>query len=89
MKYGNGKAGAVNGMRPNGEIDETSMQSEEMWVGIANSLASLMIYEVNKFYFSITSNHLFSYLNFEFLKRACQKMLGKSLKACTVCKFLN
>ncbi len=47
MKYGDCKAGAVNGMRPNGEIDETSMQSEEMWVGITNSLASLMIYEVN------------------------------------------
>jgi non-lysosomal glucosylceramidase len=50
MKYGNGKAGAVNGMRPNGEIDETSMQSEEMWVGIANSLASLMIYEVKNIF---------------------------------------
>lgn len=46
MKYRDGKGGAVNGMRPNGQIDETSMQSEEMWVGISNSLASLMIYEV-------------------------------------------
>ena len=47
MKYGEGKpAGAVNGMRPNGQVDITSMQSEEMWVGITDSLASLMIYEV-------------------------------------------
>jgi non-lysosomal glucosylceramidase len=45
MKYGDGKLGAVNGMRPNGSVDITSMQSEEMWVGITDSLASLMIYE--------------------------------------------
>ena len=46
MKYGKGRMGSVNGMRPNGTVDITSMQSEEMWVGITNSLASLMIYEV-------------------------------------------
>jgi non-lysosomal glucosylceramidase len=46
MKYGDGEMGAVNGMRPNGTIDITSMQSEEMWIGVADSLASLMIYEV-------------------------------------------
>ena len=49
VKYGNGEIiGAVNGMRPNGKVDKTSMQSEEMWVGITDSLASLMIFEVNK-----------------------------------------
>ena len=46
MKYGDGKMGSVNGMRPNGQVDITSMQSEEMWIGITASLASLMIYEV-------------------------------------------
>ncbi len=46
MKYADGKKGAVNGMRPNGEIDTTSIQSEEMWIGVTDSLASLMIYEV-------------------------------------------
>lgn len=46
MKYGNGKLGAVNGMRPNGDIDITSLQSEEMWVGVTDSIAALMIYEV-------------------------------------------
>ena len=48
IKYANGKGGAVNGMRPDGTIDSTSMQSEEMWVGITAGLASLMIFEVNK-----------------------------------------
>jgi non-lysosomal glucosylceramidase len=48
MKYGEGQRGAVNGMRPNGKIDITSMQSEEMWIGVTDSLASLMIFEVKK-----------------------------------------
>ncbi len=46
MKYGNGKLGSVNGMRPDGSIDITSMQSEEMWIGVTNAFASLLIYEV-------------------------------------------
>jgi uncharacterized protein (DUF608 family) len=45
MKYGEAKYGAVNGMRPDGQVDITSMQSEEMWIGVTDSLASLMIYE--------------------------------------------
>jgi non-lysosomal glucosylceramidase len=45
MKYGNGQRGAVNGMKPNGRVDITSMQSEEVWVGITNALASLMVFE--------------------------------------------
>lgn len=48
QKYANGKRGAVNGMRPNGKVDITSMQSEEVWIGITDSLASLMIYEVSE-----------------------------------------
>ena len=46
MKYADGKKGAVNGMRPSGQIDITSIQSEEMWIGVTDSVASLMIYEV-------------------------------------------
>ncbi len=46
MKYADGKAGAVNGMRPDGQVDMTSMQSEEMWVGTTACLASLMVFEV-------------------------------------------
>jgi len=56
VKYANCKRGAVNGMKPNGEVDTTSVQSEEMWIGITNSLASLMIYEVYK-YFRFFSNN--------------------------------
>ena len=52
MKYGKGRMGSVNGMRPNGTVDITSMQSEEMWVGTTCGLASLMIHEV----FFVTSN---------------------------------
>ena len=52
IKYGDAKLGAVNGMRPNGDIDITSLQSEEMWIGVTNSLAALMIYEVLLFLFS-------------------------------------
>jgi len=45
MKYGEGKRGAVNGMRPNGQVDITSIQSEEVWIGVTNALASLMVFE--------------------------------------------
>jgi non-lysosomal glucosylceramidase len=46
MQYANGKQGAVNGMKPNGKIDISSFQSEEMWIGVTDSVAALMIYEV-------------------------------------------
>jgi non-lysosomal glucosylceramidase len=46
VKYANAMKGAVNGMRPNGSLDITSMQSEEVWVGITCCLSALMIYEV-------------------------------------------
>lgn len=45
MKFANGKGGAINGMRPDGTVDKTSMQSEEMWVGTTACLASLFIHE--------------------------------------------
>jgi non-lysosomal glucosylceramidase len=47
IKYANGTRGAVNGMRPDGQVDITSMQSEEVWTGVTSALASLMIYEVS------------------------------------------
>ena len=78
IKYGDAKLGAVNGMRPNGQVDITSMQSEggplfcfvsiqtfeycfnnfnflqkEMWIGVTDSLASLMIYEVFIYLFTL------------------------------------
>ena len=50
MQYADGRAGAVNGMRPNGKVDITSMQSEEVWIGVNDALASLMIYEVRLYF---------------------------------------
>lgn len=47
MKYAGGERGAVNGMKPNGRVDVSSLQSEEMWIGVTDSVAALMIYEVD------------------------------------------
>lgn len=49
-KFCNGVKGAVNGWIPGegddeGCIDKTSMQSEEMWIGVSYALASTMIQE--------------------------------------------
>lgn len=45
LKFENGKRGAVNGMRPDGMVDKTSLQSEEMWIGVTNSFVALLILE--------------------------------------------
>ncbi|CAF1102153.1 unnamed protein product, partial [Brachionus calyciflorus] len=45
IKFCDGKRGAVNGMRPNGKIDTTSLQSEEMWTGVTNAFNSLLVFE--------------------------------------------
>lgn len=46
MKFKNGNQGAVNGFLPTGSIDLSTIQSEEMWVGVTYGLAALMIHEV-------------------------------------------
>jgi uncharacterized protein (DUF608 family) len=46
LKFGNGKLGAVNGMTKSGQLEITSMQSEEIWTGVTFSLSSTMIMEV-------------------------------------------
>jgi non-lysosomal glucosylceramidase len=38
-----GRMGAVNGVRPDGTVDETSEQSAEVWVGTTYALAAFMI----------------------------------------------
>ncbi|XP_029439064.1 non-lysosomal glucosylceramidase [Rhinatrema bivittatum] len=43
--FASGKMGAVNGMRPNGHIDTSSVQSDEVWVGVVYGLAATMIHE--------------------------------------------
>ena len=48
--------GAINGMRPNGQKDMTSPQSEEFWTGVTYSLGALMLMEVLIVYYF---KHLF------------------------------
>lgn len=45
MKMNAGKMGAVNGMNPDGSIDESCMQSREIWTGTTYAVAAAMIYE--------------------------------------------
>ncbi|PIK61130.1 putative non-lysosomal glucosylceramidase-like [Apostichopus japonicus] len=40
-----GTFGAINGMRPNGKVDSTSLQGEEIWTGVTYALAANMIQE--------------------------------------------
>ena len=47
LPFDGGRMGAINGMRPNGEIDYTSPQSEEFWTGVTYALAATMIQEVS------------------------------------------
>ncbi|CAK8694587.1 unnamed protein product [Clavelina lepadiformis] len=44
QKYDNGRHGAVNGMRPNGVVDTSSVQSVEVWTGVTYALAATMIH---------------------------------------------
>jgi non-lysosomal glucosylceramidase len=41
--FGDGRLGAVNGMRPDGTIDRSSEQSQEVWTGTSYALAAFMI----------------------------------------------
>ncbi|XP_074583993.1 uncharacterized protein LOC141840012 [Curcuma longa] len=43
MKVGGGSMGAVNGMKPNGKVDDSCMQSREIWTGVTYSLAATML----------------------------------------------
>ncbi len=43
LQFGDGDMGAVNGMRPDGTIDTSDLQSQEMWVGTTYGLASFML----------------------------------------------
>ncbi|KAH6835988.1 Beta-glucosidase [Perilla frutescens var. hirtella] len=45
MKMKGGLRGAVNGMRPNGEVDLSGLQSREIWAGVTYSVAAAMIQE--------------------------------------------
>ena len=43
LKFKKGECGAINGMRPEGIVDTSSMQSREMWVGTTFALAACML----------------------------------------------
>ncbi|KAG0459066.1 hypothetical protein HPP92_022194 [Vanilla planifolia] len=43
MRVKGGRIGAVNGMHPNGKVDESCMQSREIWTGVTYALAATMI----------------------------------------------
>ncbi|XP_074588013.1 uncharacterized protein LOC141843888 [Curcuma longa] len=43
MKVKGGRMGAVNGMNPNGKVDNSCMQSREIWTGVTYSLAATML----------------------------------------------
>jgi non-lysosomal glucosylceramidase len=45
MQFAGGEMGAVNGMRPNGAIDTTTMQSQEVWTGTTYAAAAAMLQE--------------------------------------------
>ncbi|XP_052526135.1 non-lysosomal glucosylceramidase [Tympanuchus pallidicinctus] len=45
MSFAGGTMGAVNGMRPDGVPDTSSLQSSEVWVGVVYALAATMIQE--------------------------------------------
>ncbi|XP_062898894.1 non-lysosomal glucosylceramidase [Mobula hypostoma] len=45
MSFAKGSMGAVNGMRPDGTIDTSSVQSDEVWTGVVYGLAATMIQE--------------------------------------------
>jgi non-lysosomal glucosylceramidase len=45
QKFAGGTMGAVNGMRPDGSVDDSNMQSREVWTGTTYALAALMLQE--------------------------------------------
>ncbi|KAF9603546.1 hypothetical protein IFM89_037027 [Coptis chinensis] len=45
LKVKNGTRGAVNGMRPDGTVDMSALQSREIWSGVTYAVAASMIHE--------------------------------------------
>ncbi|KAK3911068.1 Non-lysosomal glucosylceramidase [Frankliniella fusca] len=45
MGFCEGRMGAVNGVLPSGQVDTTTIQSEEVWTGVVYGLCALMIHE--------------------------------------------
>uniref|UniRef100_A0A453FQC3 Glycosyl-hydrolase family 116 catalytic region domain-containing protein n=1 Tax=Aegilops tauschii subsp. strangulata TaxID=200361 RepID=A0A453FQC3_AEGTS len=45
MRVQGGAVGAVNGMRPDGAVDASSIQSREVWPGVTYAVAAAMVHE--------------------------------------------
>jgi len=45
LKFQRGQMGAVNGMRPDGSVDHSNMQSKEVWAGTTFALAASLLQE--------------------------------------------
>ncbi|KAK8947811.1 hypothetical protein KSP40_PGU003951 [Platanthera guangdongensis] len=45
LKFKGGKRGAVNGMKPDGTVDVSALQSREIWSGVTYAVAATMIQE--------------------------------------------
>ncbi|XP_037414418.1 non-lysosomal glucosylceramidase-like [Triticum dicoccoides] len=45
MRVQGGAVGAVNGMRPDGAVDTSSIQSREVWPGVTYAVAAAMVHE--------------------------------------------
>jgi len=43
LGFENGRLGAMNGMRPNGDLDRTALQSMEIWTGTTFAVAAAML----------------------------------------------
>jgi hypothetical protein len=43
MKVKGGRMGAVNGMTPKGKVDDSCMQSREIWTGVTYAVAANML----------------------------------------------
>lgn len=50
MSFAGGQMGAVNGMRPEGVPDRSSVQSDEVWIGVVYGLAATMIHEARRLF---------------------------------------
>jgi len=43
--FADGQMGAVNGMRPDGQVDRSNMQSQEVWTGTSYGLAGFLLHQ--------------------------------------------
>lgn len=64
MSFAGGQMGAVNGMRPEGVPDRSSVQSDEVWIGVVYGLAATMIHEVTASLHSCTLHFRVKVLTF-------------------------